>query len=94
MWNNPTFQAALTAAEEQMQLEREEEKRQLVQKKKEEKRREKEVRIVSTLMGVLYPSEMLLNIKVCICVCAEGRGKTEADQKATGAPEASQTTLQ
>lgn len=51
MWHNPTFQAAVKSAEEQMQLEREEEKRRLVQKREEEKRREKEVQIVSTLMG-------------------------------------------
>lgn len=28
-----------------------------------------------------------------LCVCAEGRGKTEAAEKATGAPEASPSTL-
>lgn len=41
---------------------------------------------------------MLLNVNVymsvCVCVRIEGRGKTEGDEKATGAPEASQTTLQ
>lgn len=29
-----------------------------------------------------------------VCVCVEGRGKAEGYQKATGAPEASPTTLQ
>lgn len=43
VWNNPTFQAATKAAEEQMRWEREEEKRQAAQRRKEEKRREKEV---------------------------------------------------
>lgn len=37
---------------------------------------------------------MLIIISVYLCVCVDGRGKTGGDQKATGAPEASQTALQ